>query len=180
MSDVIGKLTAEQAVEIVERLYQKGGEIREAVLAEAMNVLADFDLDEIAEEVFDALDLVDIQDCRDESGGSPPGYASPEEAALDLIEEELQPFFDQVECYNELGMFEQEATYCRAVILGIYRFEHESTSEFKPLAGDIPTECAANLLEEWRERNHEQARLDAMDAFIRERCPKWASWLDDE
>jgi hypothetical protein len=67
-----------------------------------------------------------------------------------------------------------------AVILGIYRFEHESKSEFKQVAEDIPAECAANLLEEWRERNPEQARVDAMDAFIRGRCPKWAGWLENK
>lgn len=177
MTDVIGKLTAEQALEVVERLCRKGGEVRDAVVAEAMDLLTEFSLDETADEVFDALDLVDIRDCWDQSGGSRAGHTSPEEAAVDIIEEELQPFFDQVERYHDLGMHEQETTYCMAVILGIYRFEHESKSEFKQLADDIPAECAGNLLEEWRARNPEQARIDAMCAFIRERCPKWASWL---
>jgi hypothetical protein len=180
MSDLIGKLTAEQALRIVERLCRKGGEICEAVVAEAMDLLVEFSLDETADKVFDALDLVDIQDCWDQSRSLRDGNASPDEAAVDIIEEELQPFFDQVERYHELGMLEQEATYCMAVILGIYRFEHESKSEFKQLAEDIPAECAGNLLEEWRTRNPGQAGIDVMYAFIRERCPKWASWLKDE
>ena len=29
-----------------------------------------------------------------------------------LVEEELQPFYDQAKRYRELGMAEQEATYC--------------------------------------------------------------------
>jgi hypothetical protein len=180
MTDVIGKLTAEQALEIVERLARKGGDIREAIVAEAMKVLTQFSLDDVVEKVFDALDLIDVQDCWDKSGGSRNGYTSPDEAALDIIEEELQPFFDQVERYHELGMIEREATYCMAVILGVYRFEHESKSEFKKLAEDIPAECAGNLFEEWRTRNPAQAGIDAMHAFIRERCPKWASWLREE
>ena len=73
MSDVIGKLTSEQALEVVERLCRKGGDIRDAVVAEAMTLLAEFSLDEIADEVFDALDLVDIQDCWDRAGGSREG-----------------------------------------------------------------------------------------------------------
>jgi hypothetical protein len=180
MSDVIGKLTSEQALEIVERLCRKGGEIREAVVAEAMNLLAEFSLDGTADEVFNALDSIDVQDCWDRAGGSRDGYTSPDEAALDIVEEELQPFFDQVERYHELKMPEQEAAYCMAVLLGIYHFEHESKSDFRTLAEDIPAECAGNLLEEWRERNPEQAGIDAMYAFIRERCAKWASWLKDE
>ena len=180
MTDVIGKLTAEQALEIIERLWRKGGDIRDAIVAEAMNLLTEFSLDEVAEEVFDALDLVDIQDVWDQSGRLRDGYTSLNEAAVEITEDELQPFLDQVERYHELGMSEQEATYCRAVILGIYRFEHESKSEFKKLAEELPAEYAGNLLEEWRARNPEQSGIDAMYAFIGERCPKWASWLKDE
>jgi hypothetical protein len=180
MNDVVGKLTPEQALEIVERLCRKGGDICDAIVAEAMNLLTEFSLDEKADEVFDALDLIDVQDCWDQAGSSRDGYTSPDEAAVDIIEEELQPFFDQVERYHELGMREHEVTYCMAVILGIYRFEHESKSEFKKLAEDIPAECAGNLLEDWRTRNPGQGGIDAMYAFIRERCPKWASWLKEE
>jgi hypothetical protein len=180
MSDVIGKLTSEQALQIVERLTRKGGDIRDAIIAEAMKVLTEFSLDEVAEAVFDALDLNDVQDCLDEADSSRNGDTSPREAALDMIELDLQPFVDQVECYHELGMPEQEATYCMAIILGAYRFEHESKSAFKKLAADIPAACAGNLMEEWRRRNPEQAGIAAMHAFIRERCPKWAHWLKEE
>ena len=54
--DVIGKLTAEQALRIVQQLSRGGGAIGEAVRAEAMNVLTGVDWDETAEEVFSTLD----------------------------------------------------------------------------------------------------------------------------
>jgi hypothetical protein len=180
MTDVIGKLTAEQALEVVERLCRKGGDIRDAIVAEAMKVLTEFSLDDIAEAVFDALDLIDVQDCLDQADSPRDGDTSPREAALDIIELDLQPFVDQVERYHELGLPEQEATYCMAVILGAYRFEHESKSEFRKLAADIPAGCAGSLMEDWRRRNPQQAGIDAMYAFIRERCPKWANWLREE
>ena len=179
MTDVIGKLTAEQALEIVERLARKGGDIREAIVAEAMNVLTEFSLDDVAEEVFDALDLIDVQDCFDLADSAREGDTSPREAALDIIEEELQPFFDQAECYHELGMGEQDATYCMAVILGIYRFEHESRAEIKDLAEDLPAGYAGTLLGDWRKRNPDKAGIAAMEAFVRERCPKWAAWIGE-
>jgi hypothetical protein len=179
MSDVIGNLTAEQALKIVKRLCREQGELQDAIVAEAMNVLADFSLDAIADAVFDLLDVIDIQDCWDRAGGSHNGYTSPEDAALDLIEETLQPFFDQVERYRELNMPEQEAAYCQGVMLGIYRFEQEARSDFKQVAEDIPAESARFLLNGWRERNPEKARIDAMYAFFRKRCPKWAPWLKE-
>jgi hypothetical protein len=180
MDDVISKLTAEQALKILERLGRKGGIIREAVLTEAMNVLTEIDLDVTADEVYAVLDSIDVQDCWDRSGGSRDGYTSPDEAASEIIEEELQPFFDQVERYHEMGLREQEATYCKGVIFGIYRYERESKSEFREWSVDIPAECGGFLLDKWRERNRDKDSINAMHEFIRERCPEWAKWLKDK
>jgi hypothetical protein len=179
MNDVTGKITSEQALLIVERLCRKGGDIRDAIVAEALSLLSEFSLDGTADEVFDALDLIDIQDCWDLAGPSHDGCTSPEEAAVDVIEEELQPFFDQAERYHDLGMTAEEATYCRGVVLGIYRFEQESSSEIKALAADLPAEYAATLLEDWRKRNPDKAGIAAMEAFVREKCPKWAAWIGE-
>lgn len=180
MDDVISKQTAGQALKIVKRLGRKGGKIREAVAAEAMAVLTEIDLDETAEEVFFSLDSIDVQDCWNRSGRSRDGYTSPDEAATEIIEEELQPFFEQVERYHELDMPEQEAAYCMGVIIGIYRYERESKSEFKEWSVDIPADCAGFLLDKWKERNRDKARITAMHEFIRARCPEWTEWLKDE
>jgi hypothetical protein len=179
MNDLVGKLTPEKALRIVKRLTRKEGEIRDAVVKEAMNILTEVDVAGTAEDVFDALNLIDVQDCWDRSGSSRDGYTSPDEAAAQLVDEELQPFLDQIERYHELGMFEQETTYCRGVILGLYRYERESTSEFRTWAEDVASECAGFLLDNWRDRNREPARLEAMHEFIRDRCPDWAKWLKD-
>jgi hypothetical protein len=178
MNDVISKLTGEQALKIVKRLGRKEGKLRDAVLAEAMNVLTKIDVDETADEVFAVLDSVDVNDCWDRSGSSRDGYTSPDEAAAEIIEEELQPFFDQVDRYHEMGLPEQEATYCMGVILGIYRYERESESEFKQWSVDIPAESGGFLLNKWRKRNPDEAGINAMHEFIRTRCPEWAKWLN--
>jgi hypothetical protein len=180
MDDVISKLTADQALKIVERLSRRGGKVREVVVTEAMNMLAEVDLNETADEVFVILDSIDVQDCWDRSGSHRHGYTSPDEAATEIIEEELQPFFDQVERYHELGMPEQEAEYCMGIIAGIYRYERESKSEFREWSVDIPVECAGSLLDQWRKRNRARASINAMREFIAEQCPEWAKWLKDK
>jgi hypothetical protein len=177
MDDVIKKLTAGQALEVVRRLSEKGGKIREAVLAEARNLLTAVDVDETAEEVFFVLDSIDVQDCWNRSGKSRYGYTEPSEAAVELVEEELQPFYDQALRYQELRMAEQETIYSMGVILGIYRYEQESKSEFRAWAEDVPIECAGYLLDKWRKRNKGTAAAQAMNEFIQSRCPKWAKHL---
>lgn len=175
--NTISKLTPEQALEVVMRLSDKGGSIGDAVASEARNVLSGIELDEIADSVFLDLELIDVQECWDRAGKSRDGYTSPDEAALELIGERLQPFIDQVLRYHELGMPDEEATYCRGVILGIYRFEHETASEFHEWAVDMPLECADALLTEWRQRGHDSISDATMDGFIRDRCPTWAGRL---
>jgi hypothetical protein len=177
MHDVIKKLTPEQALEVVVRLTNKGSGICDAVLAEARNVLSEVDVDDIAEGVYCVLDSIDVQDCWDRAGRFRDGYVSPEEAAVKLIEQELQPYFDQAKRYHELGMREQENAYCKGVILGIYRYQYESKSEFREWAVDIPLDSAGALLSDWRERCQDPKSKAAMDDFIQERCPKWARYL---
>jgi hypothetical protein len=75
---------------------------------------------------------------------------SPEKAAAQILDEELQPFLDHVERYDELGMFEQEADCCAGAILGIYRYEREAESEFKAWSGNVASDCIGLLLVNWQ------------------------------
>lgn len=177
MQNLLSKLTGEQAFDVLQRLAAGKGAVAEAVLAEARRVLAAVDVDEIANEVFAQLDGIDVQDCWDRAGRHRGGYTAPEEAAEQLIEDVFQPFVDQVERYHSMGMAKQEQDYCMGVILGTYRYEKESKSEFKDWCVDMPAECAGCLLDEWRKRNRAASAITAMDAFIRQRCPDWAKYM---
>ena len=126
MDEVIKKLTAEQALEIVKRLSEKGGEIREAVLAEAKSLLMGVDVDETADEVFCVLDSIDVQDCWDRSGSPATVTPSLVKRRSNSWRKNFNRFTIKPRPYRELGMAEQETTYCMGVILGIYRYEHES------------------------------------------------------
>lgn len=166
MRELLSKLTGEQAIDVLQRLAQEKGAIADAVLAEAKCVLAAVDVEEVADEVFEQLDMIDVQDCWDKSGRHRDGYTGPEEAAVQLVEEELHPFVDQVERYHELGMARQEQDYCMGVVLGTYRYEKESKSEFKDWCTDIPIECAGGMLDDWRKRSRNVTASGTMDEFI--------------
>jgi hypothetical protein len=177
MDDVIRKLTAEQAFEVVLRLHRHGGKIREAVVTEAMGVLTEIDLNEIADTVLFALEAIDAEDCWNRSGRSGYGYTSPDEAAIELIEGELRPFLDQIDRYHDLGMADQEAICCMGVTLGCYRFEQEAKTEFRGWSVDIPGDIVHLLLEKWQKRTRRRARINTMRTFVREHCPRWAKRL---
>ena len=177
MGDILAQLTPEQALEVVRRLYKRDKDIRQAIMEEARSVLEAVDLDQTAEEVFFMLDSIDVQELWDRSGAGRDGYSSPGEEAVEMMEEELAPFFEQVRRYQQLRMFPQAQTYCMGVLLGIYRFDRESKSEFREWAMDIPQECFGYLLDEWRKGCEHSTVATEMDEFVKNSCPNWAKHI---
>lgn len=172
--DITAKLTPEQALGVVRSLFNQGGTMQAAVLREAENVLTEVEVEDVAAYVFFSLDGIDVQDCWDKSGSTRDGYTSPDDAACELVEGELRPFLDQAARYHELGMPAQETVYCMGVILGLYRYDHESKSEFKEWAEDIALNCAGDLLRQWKKRvGRDPQSLAEMNGFIAGSCPRW-------
>ena len=177
MNEILNKLTTDQALQVLKNMAANDPELARAIEVEAKNLLTKVDIDDIAEEVFASLDSIDIEECWNRAGSHRDGYTSPDEAACEIIEEELQPFSDQAKCYHDLGMLNQEQDYCAGVILGLYRYEKDSHSEFRDWSADIPMDSAGWILDAWRERNADKTTRDTMDTFIRERCPDWAKFM---
>ena len=159
MNELLSKLTGEQALQVLKGMASDDAGLARKIEMEAKRVLTAVDIDAVGEEVFCTLDMIDVQDCWDRAGSRRDGYTSPDEAAVDLIEEELQPFVEQAKSYHELDMREQERDYCAGVILGLYRYEKESKSEFRNWSEDLPLDSAGCLLDEWRETNCRQSNV---------------------
>ena len=172
MDELMSELTPEQALEVVRRLYEKDSRVREVVLREVRSVLEDADLTEIAEDIFCVLNFLDVHDLWDRSGAQRDGYFSTDEVAAEMMEEELEPFVEQVRRYGRLGMLIQAQTYCMGILYGIYRFDHESKTEFRQWAEDIPFECFRSLLDDWS-KDTEDSNREELNEFLKGSCPKW-------
>ena len=173
MDQIVAALTETQKAELIRRLHDRGGEVRQALLEEARNVLKDVDSHEVAEEVFMDLDMIQVETLWDNSGPTRDGYISPEDEALDLMEEELEPHVQQVWGYLQLDMQAEASTYLQGILLGLYRYDQESDSEFKDWAVDIPINLFGALLDNWREKIGNYSRKTEIDAFCQKMCPKW-------
>lgn len=173
MDQIVSALTETQKAELIRRLHDRGGEVRRVVLEEARNLLSNVDLHEVAEEVYVDLDMIQVETLWDNSGPTRDGYISPEDEALVLIEHELEPHVQQVWDYLQLNMQVEARTYLQGVLLGLYRYDQESDSEFKDWAVDIPINLFGALLDKWREKTGNYSRKTEIDAFCLQMCPKW-------
>jgi hypothetical protein len=174
--NILDKISAEKALNILRRLAYKDPVIAQQIEKEARQLLKEVDIEEIYEDVFSVLDGIDVEELWDRSGPSRHGYSSPEDMAVEMIEEELEPYNKEVTKYLELGMVKEAKFYCMGVLKGIYQFVQESKSAFKDWATDIPEECFGDLLEEWKNRTKNKNDINDMDKFIERECTKWAEW----
>lgn len=173
MDQIVAALNEPQKTELIRRLHERGGDVRQALVEEAGNVLKDVDLHQVAEEVFTDLDMIQVETLWDNSGPTRDGYISPEDEALDLIEHELEPHVQQVWDYLQLDMEIEARTYLKGLLLGLYRYDHESDSEFKDWAADIPINLFGTLLDGWRKKTGNFSRNTEIDSFCQQMCPKW-------
>lgn len=173
---ILDKISTEEALEILRRLAEKDINIAQQIEKEAKQLLKKIDLEEICEDVFSALDGIDVHELWDRSGSNRYGYSSPEEMAVEMMEEELGPYNKQVNKYLELGMVKEAKLFCMGILKGIYQYVQESESEFKDWAIDIPDECFRYQLEEWKKRTKNKDALNDMNKFLEKECSNWVEW----
>ncbi|MBA7518348.1 hypothetical protein ES705_10418 [subsurface metagenome] len=171
---IIDKISGEEALTILRQLAKNDPKIGKQIEKEAEKLLKKVDLEEICEDVYSVLDGIDVEELWDRSGASRYGYSSPEDMAMEMMEEELEPYNKEVVKYLELGMAKEAKLYCMGVLKGIYQYEQESKSEFKDWAADVAGECFGYLLEEWKKRINNKDDLIEIDKFLEKECSKWA------
>jgi hypothetical protein len=100
LKSILANITSDQAVHILKVLWEKRSDVREIIVNEAERLLGPVDPDEIAEDLFFALESIDVHELWDRSGSHSDGYTSPEDMAMEMVEEEIDQFSDQIQRYH--------------------------------------------------------------------------------
>ena len=170
---LLDNISSDQALMVLKKIWVKGGEFRKSIESEIEGLLRNVNVDEIVDDIIFALGSIDVHDLWDRSGPSSNGYSSPEDMAVEMIEEELAPFYDQMDRYHELGMYEEEKLQCMGVLKGLYDYEKGADSEFSDWASDISAECFSFLLKKWTQRSSHIHHKKEMTEFVQVNCPDW-------
>jgi hypothetical protein len=172
--NIFNIITPDDAFAILRTLAKEDKDIAKRIEQLAMEYLSDIDVEGVTDEVYSALDFIDVHDLWDNAGPKTDGYVDVADLAWEMFEEALQPFLDELKKYQKLSMPIEAKYQCMGILQGIYRFEKESDSEFKDWAVDAPGENFSTVLDEWRDECQSSEDLEEMKKFIRENCPKWA------
>jgi hypothetical protein len=174
--DIFNRISPNEALGILKQLGDADKKIKAKIIEFAENLFRDVDIEAICEEVFDALDCIDVHELWDRAGPTTDGYTSPEDMSVEMFEETLEPFFQKMFRLFDLKMHQEAKRYCMGILKGIYQYEEESESEFKDWATDVPGECFGYILNEWKKRNRNKSNIKEMKNFIKTECPDWSEW----
>lgn len=174
MKSMLDSISGVEALQILRSLCSSDAELCRRIESEAERLLRNVDPQDVANDVIFDLESIDVEELWARSGETRHGYSSPDEMAVEMVEEALKPYEDKIQEYSNIGMAEGAKRYCMGVLKGIYEFEHQSKTEFKDWATDIPGECFGGILEEWQRSCAREPDVKEMNAFISKECPKWA------
>jgi hypothetical protein len=151
---LLDNLTHEMAVSILKKLYEDE-EVRQKLINLAEAALQKIDADEIANDVFCELNMLDVQDIYNDSGSTYHGYVEPSELAHTMAEDAVEPFVRDIAKYRELGMKKEEMETCRGILRGLVKYENNGDNEFKDWIPDSIMQIAEDIVDEYGKHNTE-------------------------
>jgi hypothetical protein len=149
------------------------GPIAEMALARFDHV----DVEEVSADLYDELDALEVEEVWERAGRKRHGYVETGEAAYQMIEAALTPFLEDLARHQKLGLRDEANRMCEGLMLGFYRFEHESTSRFKDWAPDAPISFAGTVMAAWKAGSPTRSDVESLKAFVAEELGGWGANL---
>ena len=173
---IIDHLSPGDALAILKTLAREDDRLAARIAEVATSYLSNVDPEEIALDLYDELDVLKVEEVWDRAGPKRHGYVEPQEVATEMIEQVIEPFLQEMRKYAQMGLHAQAKQVCIGLLLGLYRFEHESTNEFKDWAVDESAEFAREVIDRWKSGSPSQADVREVKQFIDEELKGWVTW----
>jgi hypothetical protein len=146
---LLERLKPGEAAAVLRRLLEVHPDLPSEAEEMARSLLHQVDYQEIAAEIEDEIRALDYEDLNARAGSHEWGYVEPSEAAVEILEETLEPFVEDLKRHLELGLEAEALEICKGLVLGCYRLREREGGEVLGWAPDFPGEAAGNALEVW-------------------------------
>ncbi|HNX76426.1 MAG TPA: hypothetical protein PLM07_17930 [Candidatus Rifleibacterium sp.] len=172
--DIFDSVTPADAMTILKSLAREDPELRKKIEIMLIDILGVVDTDKLSGEVFYELGAIQVEELWDRSGRTRDGYVDPSEESWEMFDEALEPFIRDQERFKNLGQIHKAKNYGMGILQGIYKFEHESKSDFKDWASDAPLDRFVDILNAWKSSFPSEKDHVAMKKFLEKNCPNWS------
>lgn len=179
---LIRGLSADEAKVVLDRCIAACPDLESKAEHIARSVLSEASFKDVANDVEGAIRLLDIDDLNETAGSHSWGYVEPTEAAYDLIQQEVDPYLDDMRRRIDLGLEAEALEICKGIVLGLYRLKEDKGNDVLGWAPDFREEIAGWTIDCWRRgsgdtkkaRSRERRHLPAFPQdFIERWVPDW-------
>lgn len=178
-SELVVRLQPDEAARVLGSLLARHPALAAEAGALAREVVADVDVESIAEEVEHAMLDVDIERLNGRAGKNSWGYVEPTDAAWELLEEALAPMEREMLRRIELGFEAAAVGICQGILLGLYRCRGQSAEEVIGWVDDFPEEAAGQAVTTLvRESAAKHGRAWCLPAAFATLVPEWTEIIE--
>lgn len=176
----LDRLKGDEAARLLRAILDRHPELAEELRNLASSELGDVSIEDVADEVEAAVDMLDLDDLNTRAGRHAHGYVEPTEAAWELVEEAVAPFIEDIRRRAETGEHAAALTTCAGVVLGLYRLRDKGSDKFLGWAVDCPDEMAGEVVVALRKalRAAQAPHAATVPKMLREVAPEWADMLE--
>jgi hypothetical protein len=173
---IIDHLSPGDALAILKILAREDDRLAAHVAEVATSYLSSVDPEEIAFGLYEELEALEVEEVWDRAGPTRHGYVEPQDASSEMVAQVIEPFLQEMRRYAQMGLQAQAKQACIGLLLGLYRFEHESTNEFKDWAVGEPAEFAREVIHRWKSGSPNQEDVREVRHVIDEQLNGWVAW----
>ncbi len=181
----LDRLNGDEAATVLRLLLKRHPDLTKEIEALAKSVIGDISIEDVADEVEGAVRSLDLDDLHSRAGRHAHGYVEPSQAAVDLVEEAVMPFIEDMKRRAEAGQDAAALASCVGIVFGLYRLRDRDGDPFLGLAVDSADEMAGWAVVTLRKamrktktgRGGPRQSAD-LPAIFREKAPEWAEMLE--
>ncbi len=176
VNELLARVTPDEAKVMLGRLLAKHPYLRAEIDPAARERLETLSAEEIAADVFDRLMSVDLEALTERAGAHSRGYVAPSDAAMELLEEELEDLVEDMKQNAESGKTVIAGVVCNGIVGGLYLARGERSDGALGWAPDFPGEYASFVVSELLRSARPPLNHTAVERLIqslRSRAPEW-------
>lgn len=178
IKQILNNISADSALKILKNLANDGDTAKK-IEELALGHLTEVNPDSIAENIFNDLNSLEVEEVWENSGNTSDGYVAPYELASEMFEETVETYLDDLRKYQKLSMDREARLTCMGILKGIYMFKKDATTEFKGYAEDDPYTNFIDVFEEWSKANKDPKKEKEMSTYVKENFPEWYKGIID-
>ena len=175
---LLDRLAPDEAAAVLRNLLKKHPELKGEAEKIAQGIVSLLSSEDIADEVFQAVTSIDLDDLNGRAGSHSWGYVGPGDAATELLEESLESVIDDMKRQAELGNAAGAEAICAGIVQGLYKARAVNSDGALGWAPDFPAEEAGHVVAELIRLSGSTAEPGAPERFLAKLAAHVTEWED--